>query len=134
MWFRKKRPALTREQSLHSVPVKNQHIEETRTDDGLVLLYLPRRDAWWIRALSRIFFIPKGRRIALDELGSTVWGMFDGETDVGGLIKRFAEKYRLSKREAELSVVAYLRMLARKGLIGIAVLDAPRRPAKQARK
>lgn len=126
MFFGKKRAPLTREQSLKSVPVKNQHVEETRTDAGEVVLHLPRREVWWVKALAKVFYIPrKGRGFVLDELGSTAWDMIDGETTVGQLIAKFADKYRLSKREAELSIVAHLRNLAKRGLIGIAVFDAP---------
>jgi len=121
--FRRKHPPLTREQSLDSVPVRNSHVTETRTESGEVTLYLARRDTWWVAALSKIFYIPKGRRLALDELGTSVWDMIDGKTDVKQLIARFAGTYRLSKREAELSIVAYLRLLARRGVIGIAVFE-----------
>ncbi|HUS58241.1 MAG TPA: PqqD family protein [Planctomycetota bacterium] len=126
MAFLKKRPPLTREQSLKSVPVKNPHLVETRTETGEVILYLPRREVWWVKALSKILYIPKGRKLALDELGTNVWDLIDGKSNVGQLISRFAEKYRLSKREAELSIVAYLRMLAKRGIIGIAVFGGPR--------
>lgn len=125
MLFRKKRTPLTREQSLRSVPIKNQSVEETKTESGEIVLYLIRRDVWWIKVLAKTFYVPKGRKISLDELGSTVWGWLDGKTNVHQVIKRFAEKYKLSKREAELSVAAYLKTLAKRGLIGIAVLDPP---------
>ena len=125
MHLRKKRQPLTREQSLRSVPIKHESIEETPTESGKIVLYVPRRDVWWVKWLSKVLYVPKGRKIALDELGSTLWGWFDGETDVGRLIKKFADKYRLSKREAELSVATYIKTLARRGLIGIAVFETP---------
>lgn len=116
---------LTREQSLRCVPVRNEHVEEKRLDSGEVTLYLPRREVWWVNALAKIFYIPKkGRGIMLDELGTSMWDMIDGRTNVKQVIERFASTYRLSKREAELSIVAHLRNLAKRGLIGIAVVDA----------
>jgi len=126
MLFRKNRAnPLTREQSLRCVPVRNEHVEEQRSDSGEVTLYLPRREVWWVNALAKIFYIPKkGRGIMLDELGTSVWDMIDGQTNVKQVIERFASAYRLSKREAELSIVAHLRNLAKRGLIGIAVVDA----------
>jgi hypothetical protein len=123
VFFRRKKK-LTREQSLKSVPVKNQHVEESQNENGEYILFLPRKDTRWIKALSKLMYVPEGKKMALDELGSQVWGWIDGETNTGKLIKKFADKHDLSKREAELSVVAYLRMLAKKGLIGIAVTDS----------
>ena len=124
--FGLKRPQpLTKEQSRKAVPVKNESVEETRTATGEVVLYLPRKEAGWIKVLSKVLYIPKGRKVALDELGTTVWDWLDGQVNVEQVIKKFAEKYRLSKREAELSVVAYLRTLAKRGLVGIAVFDDP---------
>lgn len=126
MFFRRKQSPLTREQSLQCVPIKNQVVEEARSDSGDITLYLPRRNVWWVNALARIFYIPKkGRGVLLDELGSCVWDMIDGQTTVKQVIEQFAAKYRLSKREAELSIVAHLKNLAKRGLIAIAVVDAP---------
>jgi len=131
MLLRKKRQPLTREQSLKSVPIKNRDVEETPTESGQVILYLPRSNVWWVKVLSKIFYIPKGRKVALDELGTTLWNWFDGKATVGQLIKKFAEEYRLTRREAELSVVAYMKTLTRRGLIGIAVFEAPRDKKKK---
>jgi len=131
----KRNKPLTREQSLRCVPVRNEHVEETRSDSGEVTLYLPRREVWWVNALAKIFYIPKkGRGIVLDELGTSVWDMIDGRTNVKQVIERFAGTYRLSKREAELSIVAHLRNLAKRGLIGIAVVDAAASGKRSARK
>lgn len=138
MFWRKKQQPLTREQSRKAVPVKNQSVEEKRTEEGQVVLYLPRKERRWIKVLSKLVFVPKGRKVALDELGTAVWDWLDGETNVEQVIKKFADKYRLSKREAELSVVAYLKSLVKRGLIGIAVYDAPpsdgKAPATKRRK
>lgn len=136
MLFRKKQPPLTREQSLRCVPIKNQLVEEARGDSGEVTLYLPRRDVWWVNALAKVFYIPKrGRGVVLDELGTRVWDMLDGQATVKQVIEQFASRYRLSKREAELSIVAHLKNLAKRGLIGIAVVDGlPKERRKNDRK
>jgi len=122
--FRRRTP-LTREQSLESVPVRNQAIEAEETEDGEVRLVIPLRQTWWARLLSRLFYVPKTRRIALDEVGSFVWGLCDGKHNVRQIIQALCQRYRLHRKEAEVSVVAYLRQLARKGIIGIAVLKTP---------
>ncbi len=121
-FFRLRRPQpLSREQSLASVPVHNEAIGAERTDTGDARLTIPRRDTWWVRLLDRVLYIPKNRRIRLDELGTYVWDLCDGHRTVREIIQAMSTRYKLHRKEAEVSVVTYLRQLARKGLIGIAV-------------
>jgi hypothetical protein len=115
-------PPLSREQSLGSVPLRNAAVEAERTDDGEVRLAVPRRDACWVRVLARVLYVPKSRRVTLDELGSYVWDLCDGQHSVRQIIHALSERYRLHRKEAEVSVVAYLRLLTKRDLIGIAVL------------
>ena len=76
----------------------------------------------WGRFLSKLLRMEDmERRIALDEIGAYVWDMCDGETTVRTMIGRFTDKYKLNRKEAEVSMVEYLRTLAKKGLIGIIV-------------
>ncbi len=122
MAFRRRKPALSREQSLASVPLRNTAIREEETDDGLVRLVIPRRTSRWVRWLSKIFYVPKTRRVTLDEIGTFVWSQCDGEHNVRSIIQALCKRYKLHRKEAEVSVVTYLRTLAKRGLIGIAVL------------
>jgi hypothetical protein len=120
--FRRRAEPLTRDQSLASIPLRNEAVGAERTDAGETRLVVPRRDAWWVGVLARVFYIPKQRRITLDEVGSYVWELCDGRHDVRRIVKALSARYKLHRKEAEVSVVAYLRELAKKGLIGIAVL------------
>ena len=120
-FFRRRKP-LSREQSLASIPVRNQAIEAEETEDGEIRLVIPLRQTWWARLLARAFYVPRTRRVALDEVGSFVWRLCDGKHNVRQIIQALCQRYRLHRKEAEVSVVAYLRQLARKGIIGIAVL------------
>ena len=119
--FRRQKP-LSREDSLASVPLRNEAIEAERTDAGEVRLLIPRKESWWVNSLARFFYVPKHRRITLDEIGSFVWDQCDGKKNVRQVIQALCKRYKLHRKEAEVSVVAYLRMLAKKRLIGIAVL------------
>jgi len=123
--FRRRPKPLTREQSLTSVPLRNEAIEVERTNAGEVRLLIPRRQTWWVKTLARVFYVPKKRRITLDEIGSYVWELCDGRTNVRQIIRALCKRYKLHRKEAEVSVVAYLRQLAKKRLIGIAVLKKP---------
>ena len=134
MRLRRRPKALTREQSLGSVPLRNAALEAERTESGEVRLLMPRRESWWVRGLGRVFYIPKRRPLVLDEVGSFVWNLCDGKHDVRQIIRALCKRYKLHRKEGEVSVVAYLRQLAKRGIIGIAVLKESKRAApKKAR-
>jgi hypothetical protein len=61
------------------------------------------------------------QRYKLDELGTAVYDMIDGVRTVEQLMDAFAGQFRLNKREAEVSVAAFLRMLAERKIISIVV-------------
>jgi len=106
-----RKPQLTREQSLSAIPVQNKVVRVSRDDDGLVNIAIPRRESWWVKGLARVFFVPEEKRIGLDEIGSYVWDLCDGKNNVRTIIGEFQRKYKLSRKEAELSMLNYLKML-----------------------
>ncbi|MDA0839189.1 MAG: PqqD family protein [Planctomycetota bacterium] len=121
---RRGEPSLTREQSLTAIPVRNQAVRwEYHEDIDETLIIIPRSDATWVRLVSKIFYVPDSRRVILDELGSHVWRRCDGETTVRDLIKEFSDRFKLSRKEAELSLITFLKQMARRRLIGLAVPD-----------
>ncbi len=131
-FWRRPKP-LSREQSLASVPLRNQAVEVERTDAGELRLAIALRATWWARLLSGIFYVPGKRRIVLDEIGGFVWELCDGKRSVRDIIQALSARYKLHRKEAEVSVVAYLRQLARRGLIGIAVLKSSEESKAQGR-
>lgn len=123
-WFRRKRQPreLSRGASLESRPARNPALTAERNDDGTVLVRVPTNPSRWARFAARLLRVEDAeRRISLDELGTFVWDQCDGETTVRMLIGRFSKEYKLNRKEAEVSMVEYLRTLATKGLIGIIV-------------
>lgn len=119
--FRKKPPALNRRELLRSRPVRNTRLTWDRGDDGEVALTVPRRTTWWITLLSKVFYVPSQRTIVLDEIGSWVWMLCDGQNTVEHMITTLRRRYTLEQKEAEVSTLTYLKQLAEKGLIGFAV-------------
>ena len=121
--FRRARPqALSRGASLVSRPMRNPALKAERREDGTVLLRVPPNPSRWARLLARLLRLKDmERRISLDELGTAVWDMCDGETTVRTMVERFRRTHQLNAKEAEVSMVAYLRTLAKKSLIGIIV-------------
>jgi hypothetical protein len=51
--------------------------------------------------------------------------MLDGRNTVRAIIETFAREYQLNLREAEVSILAYLRMLAGRGMMVLAVEKTP---------
>jgi len=120
--FRKKRQELTREQSLAAKPVRNKSVAVGRDDDGNVVFTIPRRKTWWANVIARVLRMPDRKKVALDEIGTVVWDMCDGKHTVRSIIERFVQKYKLNRREAEVSMFAYLKELTQRGFVGF-VLD-----------
>ena len=65
--------------------------------------------------------LPKSRVVALDEVGSFVWERCDGQNTVNSIVNALCSKYKLTRKEAEMSLLAYFRQLGKRGIIGFAV-------------
>ena len=59
------------------------------------------------------------RKLQLDELGTAVWGMLDGQKTVSQVIDQFSNLQKLHRREATVSVTLFLRELGKRGLIAM---------------
>jgi hypothetical protein len=120
---RKNRPS--RGQVLASRPVRHPKIiwaREVAREEGLpelVLVRIPRRQDRWGNFVARCFKLPDHKKVELDQIGSDVWELCDGNHSVDKIARRISESYKLNKRQAETSVTAYLKMLADRRLIGI---------------
>lgn len=117
----RKKPKLDRESSLKAVPVRNPAASFYKDDLGLLKISLPRRSTWWVNLLARLFYIPRERGFSLDEVGSFVWQQCDGKRPLKQVIKSLAKEYKLRRKEAEISTANYMKMLMKKGLIGMKV-------------
>ena len=127
---KKKQPVLTKLSSLDAVPVKNQLCQVEDTGDGLVQISVPVRESWRTKIMRRLTSVPKFKKIQLDEIGTFVWKHCDGRTNVRALIHKLCKRFKLSYREGEVSLTQYLRTLARRKLIGLAVTADSRRKGR----
>ena len=121
MWKFRSTPQITREQALSARPVRNPDLEVTRTEAGEASFKVPRRRVWWLDFLAKFGKFPEHRVVTLDEIGTSVWDLCDGEHAVRDLIETFAAKFQISRKESELRMVSYLRELARRGIIVLVV-------------
>ncbi|WP_320007956.1 PqqD family protein [Maridesulfovibrio sp.] len=123
--FSKKRqviPEMTRGEAMACKPVKNRDIDETRMENGLVMLSYPLRLKPLFADVAKRFGMwkdgaPPIKRLELDEMGTLVWDMIDGKNSVRMIAERFALKYKVLPREAEVATASFLRDLGKRGLI-----------------
>jgi hypothetical protein len=108
--------------------VKNVGVEVQEMESGdLILTYPVVVRPWLDRLMGRLgrkSTEPLRRKVQLDALGTQVWGWIDGVRTVGEIVAAFGEAHKLPRREAELSVTAFVRMLGKRGLIGLREPDA----------
>lgn len=112
---------ISREAMLKSRPIRNAQVQWERDENGEVVITLERRETWKAKLLSKFFYLPKRHRISLDEVGSRIWELCDGDHTVRDLIEYLKKQYKLNPKEAEVSLTHYLKQLGRKRLVGFAV-------------
>ena len=117
--FKQKRPTMTRQQLLQARPIRNPKAELTETDQGHLDVAIPFEKpkglTWFFRGKKTLL-----RRFQLDQLGRKVWDQCDGEHTVRQLIETFSRDEGLNLREAEVSMLAYLETLGKRGIIFMA--------------
>jgi len=140
--------ALPRGEMLALRPLRNVSVAwEPKPETVGVQLTVPRRDDKLGQLLGRVFQVPSTKTIELDEFGSAVWEKCDGKHSVEQLVVFTASAYKLNRRQAEVSVVSFMRMLAQRRLIGLDKSksesggtahvhrnDRPRTPGKRGRR
>ncbi len=119
--MKQKKRKLTRYDTLKAVPVRNQAIKEREKDNSEITLIIPRKNSRFINIFSLVFRIPKERHISLDEIGTWVWRKCNGHTSVSNMIESLSREFKVSPREAEISLLSFLKKMAQKKLIGFII-------------
>ncbi len=110
-------PAVERAEALRLRPIRNPIVRYETLDNGCTVLIVPLRRRGLMRLLCRIFRLPAEHRIELDETGSTVWSLCDGQHSVDAIAQRLVRHYKLERREAEYALFAFLNTLVRRGFV-----------------
>lgn len=106
---------------MKSRPVRNSLIKWDKSENGEVSLVVPQKETPWVKIVSKVFMLPNSRVVVLDEVGSVVWTMCDGHNTIDIIIRALSNKYKLTRKEAETSLLAYFRKLGKRGMVGFAV-------------
>ena len=127
-----KAPTLRRSDFLRLKPVRSPMVKWEKNEKGEIKIIIPLKKIKEIREkvetdkrrkrkkpdlFSKFFPEPKEKRIQLDEIGSVVWELCDGNRTVKDIIDYLYEKYKLLPRESEISLNTYLNSLVKRGLM-----------------
>jgi len=99
-------------------PVRNDAVIWQENAAGEAELNIPYRKDRFARVVAFIVHLPETRRVQLDEVGTFVWKLCDGNHTVDGIVREMARHYKMNRAEVEASVGRYLQMLAERRFIG----------------
>lgn len=113
---------------LRSKPVKNPCLEWVKSDKGETTVTI-KPENQRRKGLSKIFSLPKEKKVVLDKVGTFVWERCDGNHSVKQIAEELSHEYKMIRQEAETALSKYLQQLAERGMIGI-MSSQPKRKAK----
>ncbi len=123
-------PVISKEQLLKSKPIRNPEIEWHKYPSGEVAIITKVEPKGFKKVIARMYGVEPKKKILLDAVGSFVWDLCDGKHTVEDIIRKLMEKYKLHRREAETSLLIYLRMLSERSLIGFILPKPPKKGSK----
>lgn len=101
---------------LDKVPARNEKYNWTQDDAGIVTLEVPNKGVFHFLA-QKLFRKPPVTYVHLDELGSFVWPLLDGERDVHALGKKVDEAFGEKAQPLYQRLVKYFQILESYGFI-----------------
>jgi len=116
---RREKAGLDRRQSLAGIPVFHQNVTlvETENDTVTLKLRVERGDSF----LDRFRPPVTERTYELDEFGTFVVRHIDGRSTVMEIVRAFEQNFGMNHREAELGVVAFLKMLMKRSVLSVVI-------------
>lgn len=109
---------IPRKRLLSAVPCLNPAVRWEPMDSGQLMAVFPRYSGRLARMVSRLLALPETGQLLLDDVGSSVVQQIDNRRSLADLIAFVAHEYKLSRKESEVSLLAYMNTLGRRRLIG----------------
>ena len=106
----KKKKIVIHENYLDRIPVRADSIQWKVSSEGMVTLVI-ENSGWANRIAQVLFGRPKSSYIHLDELGSFVWPLLDGQKDITALGKLVDEKFGEDAHPLYERLAQYFRIL-----------------------
>ncbi len=98
------------ENFLEVVPIRNPEINFTQDDNGIVTLEIENKGLM-NRIFQKLLKKPKITYIHMEELGSYVWQIIDGESDITALGKKIEEKFHEKAEPIYERLSQYIKIL-----------------------
>ncbi len=118
LFIRKKSP--TRQDIRKSRPLRNANLNFDKKEDGTVVLRIPlEARGGMYKLLGKVSQSQAEKEVELEEIGSFVWNLCDGKHSCEGIASKLKDKYKLTKPEAEASLISFLETLARRGYVAL---------------
>lgn len=115
--------ALSRTEALACIPQQNSDLTWQELESGEILFTYPIPLSPFFQSLYQRFnknrVEPPTKKLQLDEMGSYVWKLIDGERSVKEIISAFTISYNVTPTEAETAVTSFLKTLGQRGFIGL---------------
>lgn len=109
---------------LDVVPFRCEHITTGRESDGTIVIAYPRFKYEWMRC----FLLPKNMspdiHVRLEEHGSAVWELIDGQHTVREIIKKLAAHF-YEEANYESRITTYILQLHKDGFIHLLYPPSP---------
>lgn len=119
----KPQETLSRIESLACIPRQNDQIDWQELDNGDILFTYTIPLSRFFTALHQKFSKNQAalptKKLQLDQMGSFVWHLIDGNNTVKDIIRIFAKDYKVTSQEAETAVAAFLKTLGQRGFIAL---------------
>jgi hypothetical protein len=149
-------PSMQRGESMALLPVRHpgvtweplstaeaEEADEVDEFSGGVMLLIPRRTDRMSQIVARLLRVHGShRKLELDAMGAAIWTRCDGSHTVEDLVRILSDTYKMNRRQCEVSVITFMRMLSQRRLVLFAsprgaepnVASKSRRARKQRRR
>ncbi|MBE7026648.1 MAG: PqqD family peptide modification chaperone [Ruminococcaceae bacterium] len=95
---------------LDKVPAKNEKYTWTKDDKGIVTIEVPNKGVFHFLA-QKLLKKPPVTYVHLDEFGSFVWPIIDGNTDIYVIGQRVEEEFKEKAQPLYERLVQYFKIL-----------------------
>ncbi len=110
-----------RKRMLAAVPVHSGNYNPVILDTGQVSFTISRKKSWFASIFVTIFGVAGEKTITLDKIGSYVWKLCDGSKSVAEIAFSMKEDFKLTRKEAQVSVIQFVQTLMKKGVLSVKV-------------
>ena len=110
---------MDRRMALEGVPVMRPGVSIEQSPEGLVRVCMTIKRGTGF--FERMRPAETKRSYELDEFGAFVVSLVDGERTVLDVVNEFEKRFKMSRREVELSVVAFFKLLMQRNVLAVVV-------------